>query len=136
MNSVTAGQSELNVARVTDKQCTNSASSRDLLKFISRLGRHIKYLTGTMQTCITCFHTDSQFFSGKCSSINVSSYNVGCVVDLMSCDFVVRYYKKFTIPDLDRLNLRLEQKHIKVAHANNTLIVTVRMRLWHYCALQ
>ncbi|KAK2158281.1 hypothetical protein NP493_1810g00004 [Ridgeia piscesae] len=35
-----------------------------------------------------------------------------------------KYYKKFTIPDLNRLNLPLEQKQIKVAHANNTLIVT------------
>ena len=41
--------------------------------------------------------------------------------------FVVRYYKKFTIPDLNRLNLPLEQKQIKVAHANNTLIVTVSL---------
>ena len=34
MHSLTAAQSELNAARVTDKQCANSAPSRYLLKFI------------------------------------------------------------------------------------------------------
>ena len=36
-----------------------------------------------------------------------------------------RYYKKFTIPDMDRLKLPLQQSAINIAHANNTLLITV-----------
>ncbi|XP_071946891.1 protein DPCD-like [Antedon mediterranea] len=35
-----------------------------------------------------------------------------------------KYYKKFTIPDIDRLKLPLEQSAISKAHANNTLIIS------------
>ena len=44
----------------------------------------------------------------------------------MYCDYYnFRYYKKFQIPDMVRLKLKLVQSSISVAHANNTLIVTV-----------
>ena len=36
-----------------------------------------------------------------------------------------RYYKKFRIPDMERCQLPLEQKALSVAHANNTLIISV-----------
>ena len=39
-----------------------------------------------------------------------------------------RYYKKFAIPDMDRMNLALEAGCLTMAHANNTLIITVRRR--------
>ncbi|MEE6486061.1 hypothetical protein FKM82_014495 [Ascaphus truei] len=35
-----------------------------------------------------------------------------------------KYYKKFSIPDLDRCQLDLDDQAISFAHANNTLIVT------------
>ncbi|KAM4704433.1 LOW QUALITY PROTEIN: protein DPCD [Rhinophrynus dorsalis] len=35
-----------------------------------------------------------------------------------------KYYKKFSIPDLDRCQLDLNENSISFAHANNTLIVT------------
>ena len=46
--------------------------------------------------------------------------------------FYFRYYKKFKIPDMDRCNLRLEQEHISIAHANNTLMLSVSTRLLFY----
>lgn len=36
-----------------------------------------------------------------------------------------RYFKKISIPDMDRAHLPLEQSALNVAHANNTLIITV-----------
>ena len=39
--------------------------------------------------------------------------------------FLHRYYKKFTIPDLDRCQLPLEDSAISHTHANNTLIISV-----------
>ena len=38
-----------------------------------------------------------------------------------------RYYKKFSIPDMERADLLLNQDNISIAHSNNTLIVTVSM---------
>ncbi|XP_033113405.1 protein DPCD-like [Anneissia japonica] len=35
-----------------------------------------------------------------------------------------KYYKRFNIPDLERLKLPLEQSAISHAHANNTLIIS------------
>ncbi|XP_040291703.1 protein DPCD isoform X1 [Bufo bufo] len=35
-----------------------------------------------------------------------------------------KYYKKFSVPDLDRCQLDLSENAISVAHANNTLIIT------------
>ncbi|XP_068111763.1 protein DPCD isoform X2 [Hyperolius riggenbachi] len=35
-----------------------------------------------------------------------------------------KYYKKFTIPDLDRCQLELDDNALSFAHANNTLIIT------------
>ena len=37
----------------------------------------------------------------------------------------LRYYKKFEIPDMGRVNVKLSQSNVQVAHANNTLIITV-----------
>ncbi|PKU27911.1 protein dpcd [Limosa lapponica baueri] len=37
-----------------------------------------------------------------------------------------RYYKKFSIPDLDRYQLPLDAAALSFTHANNTLIITVR----------
>jgi hypothetical protein len=36
-----------------------------------------------------------------------------------------RYYKKFDIPDLCRVNIGLDSNNLKFAHKNNTLIITV-----------
>ena len=36
-----------------------------------------------------------------------------------------RYFKRFTIVDLDRLNLPLEENRLSYTHANNTLIISV-----------
>ncbi|XP_071090278.1 protein DPCD-like [Haliotis cracherodii] len=35
-----------------------------------------------------------------------------------------KYYKKFTIPDMERLGLKLSPDQIHLAHANNTLIIS------------
>ena len=45
--------------------------------------------------------------------------------------FVFRYYKKFKIPDMERCNIPLEQSCLTIAHANNTLIVSVSIYLNH-----
>ncbi|XP_071494737.1 protein DPCD-like, partial [Diadema antillarum] len=37
-----------------------------------------------------------------------------------------KYYKKFTIPDMDRANLPLQQAAITFAHSNNTLIISYK----------
>nr|XP_022338733.1 protein DPCD-like isoform X1 [Crassostrea virginica] len=37
-----------------------------------------------------------------------------------------KYYKKITVPDMDRAQLPLEQSALSVAHANNTLIITYK----------
>lgn len=37
-----------------------------------------------------------------------------------------RYYKKFSIPDLDRYQLPLDDSLLSFAHANCTLIISVR----------
>lgn len=46
---------------------------------------------------------------------------------------VLRYYKKFSIPDMQRCCLQLEQDAVTVAHANNTLIITVSQPAWTVC---
>jgi len=38
---------------------------------------------------------------------------------------VYRYYKKFDIPDLCRVNIGLEANNLKFTHKNNTLVITV-----------
>ncbi|KAA0190118.1 hypothetical protein FBUS_11791, partial [Fasciolopsis buskii] len=35
-----------------------------------------------------------------------------------------KYFKKFDIPDMKRLNLQLSQKAIALSHSNNTLIIS------------
>lgn len=43
-----------------------------------------------------------------------------------------RYYKKFSIPDLDRHQLPLEDSALSFAHANCTLIISVSFaQIWH-----
>ncbi|XP_065920522.1 protein DPCD-like [Dysidea avara] len=37
-----------------------------------------------------------------------------------------KYYKKFTIPDMQRCQLPLERKSLSIAHASNTLIITYK----------
>lgn len=37
-----------------------------------------------------------------------------------------KYFKKLTVPELDRVNLKPEQDRIKFSHQFNTLIITVR----------
>jgi hypothetical protein len=46
--------------------------------------------------------------------------------------FFFRYYKRFSIADLDRLNLPLEESNLSYSHANNTLIISVRINLIKY----
>lgn len=47
------------------------------------------------------------------------------VVLMLSNFFYCRYFKKISIPDMDRAHLPLDQSAINVAHANNTLIISV-----------
>lgn len=47
------------------------------------------------------------------------------VVLMLSNYFYCRYFKKISIPDMDRAHLPLDQSAINVAHANNTLIISV-----------
>uniref|UniRef100_A0A0B6ZF72 Protein DPCD n=2 Tax=Arion vulgaris TaxID=1028688 RepID=A0A0B6ZF72_9EUPU len=37
-----------------------------------------------------------------------------------------KYYKKFSIPDLERCALKLEEDKLELAHANNTLIISYK----------
>ncbi|KAK7109088.1 protein DPCD-like [Littorina saxatilis] len=57
----------------------------------------------------------------------VNNYSV--TVDDEKRQLVIRtenkkYYKRFDVPDLDRMQLELRQDQISIAHANNTLIVS------------
>jgi len=36
-----------------------------------------------------------------------------------------RYYKRFDIPDLKRLNIALEESRLKVSYENSTLVISV-----------
>ncbi len=49
--------------------------------------------------------------------------------------YFYRYFKRFSIADLDRLNLPLEEKNLSYTHANNTLIITVRIQLFYFSIL-
>ena len=46
-----------------------------------------------------------------------------------------RYYKKFSIPDLERYQLPLDESLLSFAHANSTLIISVRFvqTSWPLC---
>lgn len=37
----------------------------------------------------------------------------------------IRYYKKFNIPDMERIGLGLNSKNLSYSHVNNTLIISV-----------
>lgn len=41
-----------------------------------------------------------------------------------------KYYKRFDIPDLKRLNLELDESKLKVNFQNNTLIISVKYKLY------
>jgi len=52
-------------------------------------------------------------------------------IDKEKREFVLRttnkkYFKRFSIADLDRLNLPLEENHLSYTHANNTLIINYK----------
>lgn len=44
-----------------------------------------------------------------------------------------KYFKRLQVPELDRLNLPLEQANIQCTHSFNTLIVTVSFTLVQFC---
>ncbi|XP_041370084.1 protein DPCD-like isoform X2 [Gigantopelta aegis] len=44
-----------------------------------------------------------------------------------------KYYKKFSIPDMDRAQLPISQKWVQYAHANNTLIISVSLVIVWSC---
>ncbi|XP_072025890.1 protein DPCD-like [Amphiura filiformis] len=52
-------------------------------------------------------------------SVTINSEDRCCIVRTTN----KKYYKKYTIPDMDRAQLPLEQNAISLAHANNTLII-------------
>lgn len=52
-------------------------------------------------------------------SVTVDNDNRCCVIRTTN----KKYYKKFTVPDMDRAQLPLDQDAISIAHANNTLII-------------
>ncbi|XP_025093452.1 protein DPCD-like [Pomacea canaliculata] len=57
----------------------------------------------------------------------ICNYNV--TIDGEKRQVVVRtenkkYYKRFNIPDMDRLNLDLKSDQLSIAHANNTLVIS------------
>ncbi|XP_075697149.1 protein DPCD isoform X3 [Rhinoderma darwinii] len=41
-----------------------------------------------------------------------------------------KYYKKFSVPDLDRCQIDLDESALSFAHANNTLIITFYISAW------
>ncbi|XP_077311467.1 protein DPCD [Lithobates pipiens] len=53
-------------------------------------------------------------------SVTVDKTERSCIVRTTN----KKYYKKFTIPDLDRCRLELNESALSFAHANNTLIIT------------
>lgn len=55
-------------------------------------------------------------------SLSVESGERVCIIRTSN----KKYYKKFTIPDLDRCQLNLEDSAISYTHANNTLIVSYK----------
>jgi hypothetical protein len=56
------------------------------------------------------------------------------MIDLINKNkfYFSRYFKRFSITDLDRLNLPLEESNLSYSHANNTLIITVRIQLFEF----
>ncbi|XP_038070486.1 protein DPCD-like [Patiria miniata] len=52
-------------------------------------------------------------------SVTVDNDNRCCIVRTSN----KKYYKKFSIPDMDRAGLVLDQAAVSIAHANNTLII-------------
>ncbi|XP_051474473.1 protein DPCD isoform X3 [Apus apus] len=57
-------------------------------------------------------------------SVSVEKEQRCCVVRTTN----KKYYKKFSIPDLDRYQLPLDAAALSFTHANNTLIITVSTR--------
>ncbi|XP_056385473.1 protein DPCD isoform X2 [Hyla sarda] len=53
-------------------------------------------------------------------SVTVDKKERSCIVRTSN----KKYYKKFSIPDLDRCQLDLDESSLSFAHANNTLIIT------------
>lgn len=53
-------------------------------------------------------------------------------VDIDANEIIVRtsnkkYYKRIPIPDMQRLQQKLEKKYLEYSHANNTLLISVRI---------
>lgn len=74
-------------------------------------------------------HAWSFFFKHWAVFTSLFYWMLIIVVLMLSNYFYSRYFKKISIPDMDRAHLPLDQSAINVAHANNTLIITVSIYL-------
>ncbi|KAK6178062.1 hypothetical protein SNE40_012898 [Patella caerulea] len=54
--------------------------------------------------------------------VNISDDNKNIIIKTKN----KKYYKKFSIPDMERAGLYLQQNQTQLAHANNTLIVSYK----------
>ncbi len=62
--------------------------------------------------------------------MNYGADNYNVELDKEKSEIVVRtlnkkYFKRFDIPDMKRLNLKLEESDLKVNFINNTLVIQV-----------
>lgn len=65
-----------------------------------------------------------------CSLITATNHQyTSCIIYVIHASS--RYYKRFSIPDLDRCKESLSQDALSLAHANNTLIITVSSSTAH-----
>ena len=55
------------------------------------------------------------------------------ISNLISLRNSLRYYKKFIINDMDRINMKLTSKSLTYSHANNTLIIAVCLNSLSTC---
>jgi len=43
---------------------------------------------------------------------------------------IKKYYKRFDVPDLKRMNIKLDKERVSFKYGNNTLVVSVSSRVY------
>jgi len=69
-------------------------------------------------------------FQWRVRNLNFPKENFLVEIDKPKQDIIIKtlnkkYYKRFDIPDMKRVNIELDEKLLKVNFMNNTLVITV-----------
>ena len=69
-------------------------------------------------------------FQWRVRNLNFPKENFLVEIDKPKQDITIKtlnkkYYKRFDIPDMKRVNIELDEKLLKVNFMNNTLVITV-----------